>query len=325
MTETAPSRPVVSIVIPIYNEQQLIEPLYSQLVPILDRASVDWEIVYVDDGSNDHSLASLLELQRDDPRISVIELTRNWGHQAALTAGLARATGDAVVLMDGDLQDPPEVVLDLIEAWQAGSQVVIAKRKSRTESGLRRFLMDSFYRVLGFLTDFPIPMNAGIFGLLDRQAARELVDLSERNRYLPGLRSYLGHKTAIVLYDRAARAGGDSKQGFVRLLRYGLDAIFSFSFKPLRLILFGGTTIASLGILYGVLLLTLRLLGTGMWGIPVVDGYTTTIVSVLFLGGVQLISVGILGEYIGRIYDEVKRRPLYLIQKVHQAETERER
>jgi dolichol-phosphate mannosyltransferase len=259
----------------------------------------------------------LLALQATDPRVVVVELSRNWGHQAAVTAGLSVAAGQAVVLMDGDLQDPPAVVPDLVAAWRAGAEVVIATRRSRAERGPRRHLFPLFYRLLGHLSDYPIPLNAGIFGLLDRKALDALNRLPETNRYFPGLRAWVGFKTAEVVYDRHDRAGGEPKQTLVKLLRYGLDAIFSFSYKPLRLSLLLGLTVALFGMAYGVALVISRLTGTGMFGLPVVDGYTSTIVSILFLGGVQLICIGILGEYLGRVYDEVKRRPLFLIRQVH--------
>jgi dolichol-phosphate mannosyltransferase len=174
-----------------------------------------------------------------------------------------------------------------------------------------------FYRALGFLSDYPIPLNAGVFGLLDRQAVDAINHLGETNRYLPGLRAWVGFRTAVVTYDRAERAGGEPKQTLWKLLRYGLDAIFSFSYKPLRLSLFVGLFTSTFAMLYGVALILCRILGVGMFGLPVVDGYTSTIVSILFLGGIQLISVGILGEYIGRVYDEVRRRPLFLVRKLH--------
>lgn len=310
---------MISVVVPLLNEEAIVSRLHDALVTALRAVDSTWEVVYVDDGSRDRTLELLLGLREQDERVVVVELSRNWGHQAALTAGLTQARGDAVVLMDGDLQDPPQVIADMVTAWRKGAQVVLAERRSRAERGPRRWLFQNFYKVLAFLSDFPIPLNVGIFGLLDRQVVDALNQLSETNRYLPGLRAWVGFKTAVVTYDRAERAAGEPKQTVWRLFRYGLNAIFSFSYKPLRLSLFFGMFIATLAMIYGVALLTCRLLGLGMFGLRVVDGYTTTIVSILFLGGVQLMSVGILGEYIGRIYDEVKRRPLVLVRKVHDA------
>ena len=310
---------MICLVVPVYNEESIVRLLHRETAAAMEATGQPWRVVYVDDGSRDRSLELLLELQREDPRVSVLELSRNWGHQAALTAGLAHADGDAVVLMDGDLQDPPSVIPDLVVAWRKGAQVVIAQRRSRAERGPRRWLFELFYRALGFLSDYPIPLNAGIFGLLDRQAVETINRLAESNRYLPGLRAWVGFRTEVVTYDRAERAGGEPKQTLGKLLRYGLDAIFSFSYKPLRLSLLVGLSTSAFAMLYGFGLLVCRLFGVGMFGLPVVNGYTSTIIAILFLAGVQLISVGILGEYIGRVYDEVKRRPLFLVRKLHGA------
>jgi dolichol-phosphate mannosyltransferase len=307
---------MISVVVPIYDEEVVIPLLHEGLVKALASLGPS-EIVYVNDGSRDGSLALLLERRRTDPRVTVVDLSRNWGHQAALSAGLKIAAGDAVVLIDGDLQDPPDVIPALVAAWEDGAEVVVAERRSRLDPGLRRFFFPLFYRLLGFLSDFPIPLNAGIFGLLDRRAVEAVNGLSETNRYLPGLAAWVGFRTRVVLYDRRARAAGAPKQGFWRLLRYALDAIFSFSYKPLRLSLFAGLLVAFFAVVYGVVLTVCRLFGTGLFGIPVVNGYTSTIVAILLLGGVQLVSVGILGEYLGRVYDEVKRRPLFVVRDVH--------
>ncbi len=313
----------LSLVIPVFNEAPLLERLHREVTAVVHSVpgtTEAAEIIYVDDGSSDNSLALLLDAQKKDNRVIVLQLSRNWGHQSALTAGLAIATGNAVILMDADLQDPPAVIPDLVRAWQNGAKVVVAQRRRRAETGLRKWLFPMFYRLLGFLSDFPIPLNSGIFGLIDRAAVDAINALSETNRYLPGLRAWVGFPTEVVFYERASRASGESKQSVWKLLRYALDAIFSFSYKPLRIGLFAGVTAAALAVVYGIALVTCRLLGIGFFGQPVVTGYTSTIVSLLFLGGIQLISVGILGEYIGRIYDEVKRRPLFIVQREYRKE-----
>jgi dolichol-phosphate mannosyltransferase len=310
---------MISLVIPIHDEEPLIDRLHREVVAAMQSLGLPWEVVYVDDGSHDRSAELLLERQASDSRVVLVQLTRNWGHQPAIAAGLTVAKGDAVVLMDGDLQDPPSVIPQLVAEWKRGGLVVVAQRTSRKEARIRKLLMASFYRLLGFLSDVPIPLNAGIFGLLDRQVVDALNRLEESNRYLPGLRAWVGFSTRFVSYAREARAAGEPKQSLFRLTRYALDAIFSFSYKPLRLSLLLGLTAATLAVIYGFLLVGCRLLGVGMFGVPVVNGYTTTIVSILFLGGTQLICVGILGEYIGRIYDEVKRRPLFLIREIHRS------
>ncbi|HEX4826272.1 MAG TPA: glycosyltransferase family 2 protein [Candidatus Polarisedimenticolaceae bacterium] len=312
--------PTISLVIPIHDEEPLIDRLYREVVAAMEPLGLPWEAVFVDDGSRDRSAELLLAKQAADKRVVVVRLTRNWGHQPAIAAGLTVARGDAVVLMDGDLQDPPSLVPRLVAEWKSGGKVVIAERTSRKEAPLRKLLMATFYRLLGFLSDMPIPLNSGIFGLLDRQVVDALNRLEESNRYLPGLRAWVGFPTRVVTYAREARAAGEPKQTLFKLTRYALDAIFSFSYKPLRLSLVLGLTAATVAVIYGIVLVACRVMGVGMFGIPVVDGYTTTIVSILFLGGTQLICVGILGEYIGRIYDEVKRRPLFLIREVHRSD-----
>jgi len=309
--------PKVSVVIPIYNEETLVHRLHGELLASLVPLGLSFEIIYVNDGSTDRSLELLVQCHSKDARVVVVELSRNWGHQAAVTAGLSLARGQAVLLMDGDLQDPPNVIPDLVAAWDRGAQVVIAQRRSRTERGLRSVLFPLFYRCLAFVSDFPIPTNAGVFCLLDRIVVDCINRLSETNRYLPGLRAWVGFKTDVVLYHRPDRPDNEPKQTFSRLVRYACDAIFSFSYKPLRLSLFAGFIVAIFAMIYGIILLTCRILGIGLFGVPVVNGYTSTIVSILFLGGVQLVSVGILGEYIGRIYDEVKHRPLFIVHKIH--------
>jgi glycosyltransferase involved in cell wall biosynthesis len=312
---------MISVVVPVYGEEAIIPRLHEELVRAMESIGEPWEVTYVDDGSLDNSLELLREIVERDPRVTVLELSRNWGHQAALTAGLASVRGSCAVLMDADLQDPPAVIPQMVAAWKRGAEVVVAQRRSRLETGIRRVLFPFFYSVLGFLSDYPIPLNAGIFGLLDRRAVDAINRLSETNRYLPGLRAWVGFHTEVVFYDRAPRAAGEPKQSLFRLVAYALDAIFSFSYKPLRLSLFSGLVVAFLSLVFGALLVVLRFLRMGLFGIPVVNGYTSTIVSITFLGGAQLISIGILGEYLGRIYDEVKRRPLFIVRRVHRAGT----
>jgi dolichol-phosphate mannosyltransferase len=255
----------------------------------------------------------LIEASKLSPEIVVLNLSRNFGHQAAISAGLNAATGDCVLVMDADLQDPPELLPELVATWRKGYQVVVAQRKTRAERGLRRFAFDAFYRVFGFLADYPIPLNAGVFGLMDRTVVDHLLLLDERNRFLPGLRSWLGFRQTIVWYDRQERAAGEAKQTYWKLLKYGLDALFSFSYKPLRLSWLFGIPISLFSFVYGLILVTLRI-----FDINVVPGFTTPTVLLLFFGGIQLISIGILGEYMGRIYDEVKRRPLFIVGQRYQ-------
>ncbi len=301
----------LSVVIPIYDEEKCIDLLYERLTATLGELQADYEIILVNDGSRDASLEMLTALHHQDPRVVVVNLSRNFGHQPAISAGLAQAQGDCVVIMDGDLQDPPEVIPDLVAKWREGNMVVLARRRSRREGFLRQRLYSLFYMLLGTVSDYPIPLDAGVFGLIDRRVADQLRNLSEHNRFLPGLRAWVGFSQAMVPYDREERVAGRPKQSLIRLTRYALDAVFSFSYKPLRLSLAAGLAISGVCFLYAVVLVVKRLLG-----VDVVKGFTTPTVAILFLGGVQLISIGILGEYIGRVYDEVKARPLYIVSEV---------
>lgn len=311
---------MVSLVMPMYNEEQLVPLVHAAVVDALDRLDDSWEVVYVNDGSRDRTLELLLERQREDPRVTVVELSRNWGHNAAITAGLQVARGDAVAMMDGDLQDPPAVVLDMVAQWRKGAQVVVGRRLSRHEKGIKRLLYPVFYKFLGMLSDFPIPLGVGICGLVDRQVLNEINRLQEGNRYLPGLRAWVGFKNAVVWYDRPDRMAGETKYTWPRLFKYALDAIFSFSYKPLRIsLVLGGFTVL-FALLYGLLLLSFHWNHVPLLGLQVSTEFLLTIFSVLFLGGLQLFAVGVLGEYIGRIYDEVRRRPLYIIRQLHRQE-----
>src|SRR5579871_165256 len=307
---------MISIVVPIYNEEENVVAFHAALQAALVKET--WEAVYVNDGSRDSSLSLLLAVQQAYPRVTVVEFSRNFGHQPALTAGLQVAKGDAVILMDGGFQDPPEVLPKLIDAWKKGSKVVIAERTGRSESGLRGKLFPLFYKALGFLSDFPVPLNAGIFGLLDRQAVDSMNRLQESNRYIPGLRAWIGFPTSVVRYQRAPRVAGEPKQTVLKLFRYGLDAIFSFSYKPLRIALVLGCLAFALALGLGLGFAISMLFGRKL--LPSATGYIAMLLSILLVGAVQLICIGLLGEYIGRIYDEVRRRPLYLVHKVHEAE-----
>jgi len=222
----------LDIVVPIYNEAENLADLHARLIKACDELDdMAWRVIYVNDGSSDRSLDIMLRQREGDSRFSIVELSRNFGHQAAITAGLSCADGDAVILMDGDLQDPPELIPKLISCWKGGANVVRAHRRSRKEKGMRRVGFDIFHKLFTWVTDFPVPPNAGIFGLLDRQAAEELKRLPEQNRFFPGLRSWVGLNQEIVYYDRDDRAGGKPKQSLKKLVRYALDAIFSFSYK----------------------------------------------------------------------------------------------
>ncbi len=310
MAATAPLK--LAVVIPIYNERGSLAELYRRVRAALDRLpELEHEVIYVNDGSSDGSLETMLEQRREDPRFTIVDLSRNFGHQAAITAGLAAADADAVVVLDGDLQDPPELIPELVACWRDGAEVVRAQRRTRQERGLRRWGFDLFYRVLAWISDFPIPAQVGVCGLLDRKALAELNRLPEKNRFLPGLRAWIGFEQRTVYYDRQQRASGASRQSLMQLLRYGLDGVFSFSYKPLRLMLAAGTAISGVGFVLACGFVIKRLAGIEV----AQTGFTTLVTLVLFLGGVQLVAVGLLGEYLGRIYDEVKQRPQYIVRR----------
>jgi polyisoprenyl-phosphate glycosyltransferase len=304
---------MVSVVVPIYNEEELILRFHSAVADALKDVVDEWEVVYVNDGSTDASLELLKGLQSVDSHAVVVELSRNWGHMGAISAGLQTARGRAVILMDGDFQDPPEVLPELIDAWRAGAEVVVAVRRSRQESRkVLALLFPLFYRMLGTLSDYPIPLNAGIFSLMDRKAVDSVTALRERNRYLPGLRAWVGYRNSIVYYDRQDRLAGDGKLSFISRIKYAMDAITSFSYKPLRLsfglFLFSSTTSAAL------------LMSMLLFSNPVTVAALGVASTVFFVGGLLLLSLGVLGEYVGRVYDEVRSRPLSLISHVHRAE-----
>lgn len=303
--------PVVTVVTPVFNEEAVLPQLFARLTALFD-ANPDcaWRAVLVDDGSRDRSVELIRAQAAHDHRFELVELSRNFGFQSALSAGLAfAATADAVVTMDADLQDPPEVIPALVEAWRGGAQVVRAVRRSRGETGLRRVGFDAFHAIFGKLIDYPIEPNTGTFGLLGREALTTFNALPERNRFFPGLRAWIGFPSADVVYDRQERVAGQPQQTFRHLVRYALDGLFSFSHLPLRVLTYSGVFIALLGFAAAVFYAVRRILGIEI----APTGYTTLVTVVLFLGGVQLIGIGVLGEYLGRIYDEVKRRPNYVV------------
>lgn len=303
---------MISVVVPIFNEEELIRRFHAAIADSMKEVGEVWEVIYVNDGSRDSSLKLLRELQAEDTHVVVVDLSRNWGHMGAISAGLQTARGNAVVLMDGDFQDPPEVVPGLVAAWRRGAQVVTAVRRSRQERRkVLAKLFPLFYRVLGALSDFPIPLNAGIFGLLDRQAVDSINSLSEGNRYLPGLRAWVGYRTEVVFYDRQDRAGGEGKLTFLSRIKYAMDAITSFSYKPLRL----SFVLAGFALTMSALLAVFTVLSNSPFN-PLGYGVAA---SVFLMGGLLLLCLGVLGEYLGRVYDEVRSRPLSIINEVYYA------
>jgi dolichol-phosphate mannosyltransferase len=299
---------LLSVVVPAFNEQQVLPAFFARLLAALATLPDAAEIVFVNDGSTDATGALLDGWAAQDARVRVLHLTRNFGHQAALTAGIEHARGDAVVLIDADLQDPPELIPVFHARWREGSQAVFGKRRRANEGALKRVVYHAFYKLLHALADIEIPLDSGDFSLMDRALVERLRQLPERTRFLRGLRSWVGLRQTAVEYDRPARAGGDSKYTLAKLFKLAFDGIVSFSAAPLRLALLLGALVSLAGFVLILVLLYLRLVRA--FDLP---GWTSLMVVVLFLGGIQLLTVGIVGEYIARIYEEVKHRPVYLV------------
>ena len=303
------TRPTFSVVVPIWNEEQVIPELYRRVVQIMDATGESWELVCVNDGSHDRSLEMLVALHEQDERVKILDFSRNFGHQIAITAGADFAQGDAVIVMDADLQDPPEVVARMIEKWREGYEVVYAVRARREgETKFKLWTASLFYRLLQRITDVDIPLDAGDFRLMDRRVVLAMRQLREQYRFMRGLSSWVGFRQIGIEYERAKRYAGETKYPLTKMLRLAISAITGFSYVPLQLATYVGFVLASLSLLAIIVTVILRLSGSSFF-----LGQATTLVSVLFLGGVQLIFLGIIGEYLGRIYDEVKNRPLYIV------------
>ena len=303
---------MISIVVPCFNEEEVLRSTNRRLIDVLEQLSLTFEILYVDDGSTDTTAEILRELQALDERIRVIRFSRNFGHQMAITAGLEHAAGDAVAIIDADLQDPPEMLADFVAKWMEGFQVVYGVRTERDgETAFKLWTAKIFYRTMGNLSDTEIPLDTGDFRLLDRRVVDALLAMPERDRFVRGMVSWLGFSQAAVPYHRAARAAGVTKFSFFKMVKFATDGIVSFSILPLRLatwVGFAASGIALLGILITVVE---RLMGVE----GLVKGWASVLVAILFIGGVQLICMGIIGEYVGRIYGESKRRPLYVVRE----------
>ena len=304
--------PIYSIISPIFNESGNIPDLYIRLRDVLDSTGESWELILIDDGSTDDSADLIRDYANQDARVKPVLFARNFGHQIAVTAGLDYSRGGAVVIIDSDLQDPPEVILDLITKWKEGYEVVYAVREEREgESWFKLFTAALFYRVISSITDVNIPMDAGDFRLLDRKVVDVLNQMREKHRFLRGMSSWVGFRQTGVPYRRVARQVGETKYPFRKMFRLAINAITSFSYFPLQLATYIGFVAAGISILSIPIVIAIRLWGSET---PLL-GQATTLIAVLFLGGVQLISLGILGEYIGRLYDEAKGRPLYIVRE----------
>lgn len=300
---------MISIVAPVFNEIGSLLEFATQVGRVMQALKDDWELILVDDGSTDGSTDLIRQLARDDERIKAVIFARNFGHQIAVTAGLDYAQGDAIIIIDADLQDPPEVMLDLINKWREGFEVVYAVRRKREgESWFKLFTASLFYRLIYRITDVKIPLDTGDFRLIDKKVADVMRQMRERHRFLRGMAAWVGYRQVGVEYDRKERFAGKTKYPFSKMLKLALNAITSFSYFPLQVATFLGFIIAGISICAIPIVAYLRLSNR-----LALLGQATTLIAVLFLGGIQLITLGILGEYIGRIYDEAKGRPLYIV------------
>ena len=312
------NKPLISMVVPFYNEADAVERFFAEIVPVLEGIpSIRFEIVCINDGSSDETLGKLVAASADDMRIRVVDLTRNFGKEAALTAGIDEAFGDAVIPIDADLQDPPSLIPVMIEHWRAGADVVAARRANRAcDTWTKRTAAALYYRVHNALSDVKLPENVGDFRLMDREVVNALRRLPERRRFMKGLFAWVGYRTVIIDYQREPRSAGHSKFSGWRLWNFALEGITSFSTVPLRSWTYIGLTIAATAFLYGGFIIGRTLL----FGNPV-PGYASLLTVLLFMGGIELIGIGVVGEYVGRIYYETKERPVYLVRRRYQAKS----
>jgi glycosyltransferase involved in cell wall biosynthesis len=301
--------PKFSIIAPIYNEEESLPELHRRVSEVMDRTHEEWELILVNDGSQDKSAEIIRELAGKDKRVRPVMFARNFGHQIAVTAGLDYSRGEAVVIIDADLQDPPEVILELIDKWREGFEVVYAVRSEREgETWFKKFTASIFYRLIYRITDVKIPLDTGDFRLLDRKVVKVMNNMREHHRFLRGMSSWVGFRQIGVNYRRGLRFAGETKYPFRKMLKLAINAITGFSYFPLQMATYIGFLSAGLAIIAIPVVIILRAINPQMF-----FGQASTLIAVLFLGGVQLISLGILGEYIGRVYDETKGRPLYVV------------
>lgn len=303
--------PVYSVVAPVFNEEETLPHFYQRLMLVMEQLGEPFELVLVNDGSRDGSYAVMKELYQQDSRVRIIDFSRNFGHQIAISAGLDRARGDAVIIIDSDLQDPPEVILQLVASWKQGADVVYAQRSKRSgETHFKLWTASLFYRLIERITSISIPRDTGDFRLLDRRVVKALITMREQHRFMRGLSVWVGFRQEAVLYERHERFAGTTKYPLRKMLRFSLDAITSFSHVPLQLATSLGFILAGISLL-GILIAAILRIFTGA-----IVGQASTLILVLFLGGIQLIFLGIIGEYLGRIYDEVRSRPLYIVREI---------
>lgn len=309
-----------SIVVPVYNEEEVIHETYRRLTEVMHSTKEAYELLFVNDGSRDRTAEIIKEYSEQDPAVVLLDFARNFGHQIAITAGMDYARGEAVVVIDADLQDPPELILEMIEKWKQGFDVVYAKRtKRKGETYFKKQTAAMFYRFLRAMTDIDIPLDTGDFRLLDRKVCNQMNSIQEKNRFVRGLVSWVGFKQIAVEYERDERLAGESKYPLKKMLKLSMDGITSFSYKPLKLASYAGVTLSGIGFIYLLVVLYLKLFTDST-----ITGWSSLIVIQLFFSGIILIILGMIGEYIGRIYDETKNRPLYIVREKYQLEPRKE-
>jgi glycosyltransferase involved in cell wall biosynthesis len=309
-----------SIVVPVYNEEEVIHETYRRLTEVMRSTKEAYELLFVNDGSRDRTVEIIKEYSEQDPAVVLLDFARNFGHQIAITAGMDYARGEAVVVIDADLQDPPELILEMIEKWKQGFDVVYAKRtKRKGETYFKKQTAAMFYRFLRAMTDIDIPLDTGDFRLLDRKVCNQMNSIQEKNRFVRGLVSWVGFKQIAVEYERDERLAGESKYPLKKMLKLSMDGITSFSYKPLKLASYAGVTLSGIGFIYLLVVLYLKLFTDST-----ITGWSSLIVIQLFFSGIILIILGMIGEYIGRIYDETKNRPLYIVREKYQLEPRKE-
>ena len=309
-----------SIVVPVYNEEEVIHETYRRLTEVMRSTKEAYELLFVNDGSRDRTAEIIKEYSEQDSAVVLLDFARNFGHQIAITAGMDYARGEAVVVIDADLQDPPELILEMVEKWKQGFDVVYAKRtKRKGETYFKKQTAAMFYRFLRAMTDIDIPLDTGDFRLLDRKVCNQMNSIQEKNRFVRGLVSWVGFKQIAVEYERDERLAGESKYPLKKMLKLSMDGITSFSYKPLKLASYAGVTLSGIGFIYLLVVLYLKLFTDST-----ITGWSSLIVIQLFFSGIILIILGMIGEYIGRIYDETKNRPLYIVREKYQLETRKE-
>lgn len=302
---------LISIIIPIFNEEETIAELYKRIENVLKSLKFDFEIIFINDGSKDSSLKLLENLRQKDNRIKILSFSRNFGHQIAISAGIDYANGGAAIIMDGDLQDPPELIPKMLEKHQESYEIVYAKRKTRQDAFFKKFTASMFYRLINMLSDTKIPQEVGDFRLMDRKALNGLKQLKEKSRFIRGLTSWIGFKHTVIEFERDKRFAGQTNYPLNKMIKLAIDSITGFSYKPLKIATYVGFSTAMIGFLGGVYAVILKILEPT----STVLGWTTIIIAIFFMGGIQLMILGIIGEYIGRIYTETQNRPLYIIDK----------